>query len=617
MSLLIDGLDELPTGTTESFFSALKSFLNQSDTDIARVILTTRFDAFRMHEDQFTGWRRFSLQPLSMPQIEQCVSGWFTDENQRNNFLSHLGDRRLAELASRPFLLAMMCLVFRRGGALGTNRSDLYSRAISYLEGRHAEQTTERIVRIRREVMWEIAFRSLQMGTLEVDKWTAAGLAAARVASIESSFPERFGEMVELLDAASHDVGILQSSMGRYSFIHRSFQEYMASQRLASTPDGEGILVEHAQISRWEEPIRLYVGSRRDATSQARVLRSLWGVNQALALRALTDATMLPSGFARDLLRTSSPLERVRMLAALKESLRDIDPTTRLRIALETALPLLREDSDSQVLYNAIEVVRWVDAADNEKTLWNVFGAKARQLREILVSDPTSQCEFIPLPGGVFQMGDDDAVDEIERPSHPVEVQPFEIMRFQLTNRAYEIITGRSADERPSVATDDKHPVVEMNWFDAYIAAFRIGCRLPTEAEWEYAARSGSTTAWCFGDDESMLHEYANYEGNAQFHGRPWIVGSGKPNAFGLYDMHGNVWEWCIDWLAPYTSDPVPADNSMGPPTGDARIRRGGGHSYHARGCRSAFRWGNDPSYSYKDIGARFVIDETLVSKGW
>ena len=508
----------------------------------------------------------------------------------------------------------MMCLVFRRGGDLGPNRSELYAKAISYLESRHAEQTTDRISRIRHEVMFEIALRSLQMGTLEIDRWTAAGIAASKLASNEGG-PETFSEVIQFLNDASRDVGILQSSMGRYSFIHRSFQEYMASKRLSNTPDGEGILIEHAQLARWEEPIRLYVGSCRDASGQAGVLRGIWSVNQALALRALADATMLPPGFAREILRTTSASERVRMLVALRESLRDVDAHTRRRIAIETAAPLLREENDSEVLYNAIEVLRWVDPTDDERTLWTAFGAKAKQLRESLLADAAAKFMFVELPGGTTQMGDDRAIDEIEKPSHKVQISSFSIMAYQLTNRAYEAITERPPSERSSISQEDAHPAVQLTWFDAYMSALRVGCRLPTEAEWEYAARGGSSSAWCFGDDESLLREYANYEGNPAAQGRPWVVGSGVSNAFGLFDVHGNVWEWCSDWLAAYdiqmTNDP------QGPSTGTARVRRGGGHSYHARGCRSAFRWGNDPTYSYKDIGARFVLDEELVLRGW
>src|SRR5205823_108323 len=142
---------------------------------------------------------------------------------------------------------------------------------------------------------------------------------------------------------------------------------------------------------------------------------------------------------------------------------------------------------------------------------------------------------------------------------------------------------------RNSVSTRDAQPVVDLTWFDAFVFALRIGCRLPTEAEWEYAARAGATANWCFGDDANEVPRYANFEQGGHAKPGPWEVGSGLPNAFGIYDMHGNVWEWCFDIFGPYSRDAQV--NPSGPERGSMRVRRGGGFAYHSRGCRSAFRW--------------------------
>ena len=110
---------------------------------------------------------------------------------------------------------------------------------------------------------------------------------------------------------------------------------------------------------------------------------------------------------------------------------------------------------------------------------------------------------------------------------------------------------------------------------------------LPTEAEWEYACRAGSTTKWCFGDSESQLGDYAWYDeeyGSGSTH----PVGQKKPNAWGLYDMHGNVWEWCVDWKADYVNSS--SSDPTGPSSGSSRVFRGGSWYYTARNCRSAYR---------------------------
>lgn len=613
VTLLIDGIDELRAGSEEVFFRLLHDFLEDPDTNIARVIVSSRFDAFHEAEKKLEGWHRYSLMPFDDEQIHNFVNNWFDDATRTEPLIARLMDRRLAELASRPFLLAMICLVFQRGGDLGLNRSELYAKAVTYLERRHADIVPERTVRIRRLVLQALALRSLQLGTGELDKWTAAGIAASVLAK-EGEQLDSFETTIKQLDEAARDVGILQSALGRYSFLHRTFQEFLVSLALLNSPEDEGSIIEYCRLRRWEEPIRLYVGGLKTPEEQAGLLRRLWCVNQDLTLRALTDASRLRAGFASELLSESRPADRVHMLSSVRSSLADVDAQTRQRLVFETVEPLLHSDSDSEVIYNAIELVRWVDPSDRKGLLWNSFGRNARQLRESLLTDECDRFAFVEIGPGDFTMGANDSIDEIERPAHRVAVSSFLISVFQLTNRSFDNVNKRNLQHRDSVSKDDLQPAVGLNWFDAYVVAFRLGCRLPTEAEWEYAARAGGTGNWCFGNDETKLKEYAKYEG-VEPAGQPWIVGSGTQNAFGIFDMHGNVWEWCSDWLAPYTSDYQ--SDPTGPAAGTARVRRGGGHSYHARGCRSAFRWGNDPSYRFKDIGVRIVLDNELVERGW
>ena len=130
--------------------------------------------------------------------------------------------------------------------------------------------------------------------------------------------------------------------------------------------------------------------------------------------------------------------------------------------------------------------------------------------------------------------------------------------------------------------------------------------RLPTEAEWEYACRAGSTTTWCFGNDEAKLAEYAWYSDNSQKKTHP--VGQKKLNAWGLYDMHGNVWEWCQDWHGDYPPGPL-TDPKGGPEPGFwkkllfGRVLRGGSWFPDARLTRSAFRGRSHPDFRDNDLG--------------
>ncbi len=147
----------------------------------------------------------------------------------------------------------------------------------------------------------------------------------------------------------------------------------------------------------------------------------------------------------------------------------------------------------------------------------------------------------------------------------------------------------------------DNYPVVYVTWYGASEYARWIGGALPTEAQWEYACRAGSTTAYCFGDDSDSLGEYAWYEDNSDSKTHP--VGQKKPNAWGLYDMHGNVWEWCADWYGDYPSNAV--TDPTGPATGSSRVLRGGSWNYFAGYCRSANRSDSYPDFCSDDYGFR------------
>jgi formylglycine-generating enzyme required for sulfatase activity len=124
---------------------------------------------------------------------------------------------------------------------------------------------------------------------------------------------------------------------------------------------------------------------------------------------------------------------------------------------------------------------------------------------------------------------------------------------------------------------------------------------LPTEAQWEYACRAGSTTKYCFGDDESRLGEYAWFRANSEFKTHP--VGGKKPNAWGLYDLHGNVWEWCQDWHRPYTAEAV--TDPSGPASGWSRVFRGGCWADPAEGLLSMIRESDEPGIKNVALGVR------------
>jgi formylglycine-generating enzyme required for sulfatase activity len=199
--------------------------------------------------------------------------------------------------------------------------------------------------------------------------------------------------------------------------------------------------------------------------------------------------------------------------------------------------------------------------------------------------------EFVLIPAGTFQMGSKDAnAYDDQKLVHQVTIsKPFYLGKYEVTQAQWQAVMV----DKPSNFKGETLPVANVSWgqvqeFIRKLNAREQGTkyRLPTEAEWEYAARAGTTTAYSFGDDERQLAEYAWYSANAG--NMAHAVGQKKPNPWGLYDMHGNVWEWVQDWYGPYTAGN--AVDPAGPPSGSHRVGRGGSWYCGARHCRSADR---------------------------
>jgi formylglycine-generating enzyme required for sulfatase activity len=251
--------------------------------------------------------------------------------------------------------------------------------------------------------------------------------------------------------------------------------------------------------------------------------------------------------------------------------------------------------------------------------------AQARRYVELLADDVT--LEMVAISGGQFLMGSPD--DERERsnsegPQHKVNVPDFFMGRYPVTQAQWRFVANlpqvnRELKLEPSRFRGDMLPVEQVLWYEAVEFCDRLSAytdrtyRLPSEAEWEYACRAGTTTPFHFGD--MILPEVANYNGSYTYAGGP----KGKDrerttsveefniaNAFGLSDMHGNVWEWCKDhWHDNYEGAPSDGSAWLTDNKEAGRIARGGSWLYFPRYCRSAFRYFYTPDFRFYDLGFR------------
>ena len=245
-------------------------------------------------------------------------------------------------------------------------------------------------------------------------------------------------------------------------------------------------------------------------------------------------------------------------------------------------------------------------------------------------TDATTGMQFAFVEGGCFEMGDSTGEgDPNERPVHKVCLSDFYIGAYEVTNNQYQKFMA----QHHSGASEEKNlgganqPVVNVSWEDAASFAEWLSSqsgetyRLPTEAEWEFAARAGSTQSRFWGNNPDEACDYANVADITAKKERPnWTtffcddthfvsaeVGSFKANNFGLYDVLGNVWEWCLDVYNSEAYSKLPQDDPVYQGSGEYRVMRGGGWSNGPLGIRSSHRVGLSPNFGHHALGFRLV----------
>ncbi len=229
--------------------------------------------------------------------------------------------------------------------------------------------------------------------------------------------------------------------------------------------------------------------------------------------------------------------------------------------------------------------------------------------KEKVMKKPT--IEWVSIPAGRFTMGSTETeknrdADEVQ---HEVNISAFRMSKYEVTFTQYDKFCEATGRQKPNDNGWGRgnRPVINVNWYDAVAFAKWIGkgVRLPTEAEWEYACRAGTPTAYNIGN--TIVASQANYCSQNLCRRQTVPVGSFPANAWGLYDMHGNVDEWCNDWYGTHYYENSQNTNPHGPQSGSKRVCRGGSWANFHKFCRSADRSGTEPGYKSTSIGFRLV----------
>ena len=240
---------------------------------------------------------------------------------------------------------------------------------------------------------------------------------------------------------------------------------------------------------------------------------------------------------------------------------------------------------------------------DIEKGIGELHGDRSSNSFVLETTDSIG-LTFVAISPGSFSMGTEQATHEVKI------TEPFELATCPVTQEQFQRVMGTN----PSKFTGLRKPVEWVSWRDAVEFCRKLSAlpqekaaghvyRLPTEAEWEFACRADTTTAYSFGDDDDQLQEYGWYAENSGSSTNP--VGEKKPNPWGLYDMHGNVLEWCQDWYGDYPSSSV--TDPTGAASGSLRVYRGGSWNFNSDYCRSAIRFRRAPDFRNFYLGFRVL----------
>ena len=636
LMLLFDGLDEVADPTRRAAVTRWIERVSAARPNCVPVV-TCRFAGYGgqgADRDEVRLNAKFlelHVRPMDSEQRDTFVRNWYrivetglaTDQSraslraqeQADALVAALGTRdfrttRVAEMISNPLLLANLCLVHRDRGILPKGRGRLYDECVDVLLERWRENKN-----LPLNVTAEQGRRALQPAAAwlhEVSGRTRASAAELSPVIEPALKAVRWtgGDGTAFLRTVRDESGLLTGwGPDQFGFMHLGFQEYLAAcelRRRALEPGGDAETV-YAELARrfgdswWQEVLLLLVGVGNPSLFEPLM-------RKVVAQPSFAQASAL----RRMLLEEAAEVSPAPFLELLGQPPgRDAELWQRQHAALEMLEQMGAKDelallAKKLARHPAPQILAWLE---RRQGIAAVAGG-------MIVTD-RGGVELLPIAGGTFMMGSPDKevgrYDD-EEPLHEVTLSPFLLGRYPVTNEEY----GRFLSDNPQMKPPEywadrrynqaRQPVVGVSWDDAVAFATWAGGRLPTEAEWEYACRAGTTTATYDGDlkdraNDPVLDDIAWYSANSG--DQLPVIGQKKGNAWGLHDMLGTVWEWCADVYGPYQGGPD--TDPTGPRSDDVRPRvvRGGSWLDFARHARSAYRSRIVPGSRYNFLGFR------------
>ena len=632
MLWLCDGLDEVTKDKRENLLSDLKS--NIKDLPSLKIIITSRpLPGFNFNPH----YHYYVIDPLSPKKRSQIIQNYFESEPQIAASLDEKikSQPYLAEFAKIPLLLQIFCWFTRKKQEFPSKRFDMFEAlTLKLLKEWPIQRNSDQFVfdlKTRDQILTALAFEMWQQDISEVspDKMVNFWNHLKQKYFFKKGIKEL--DVKSLLDSLVTCSGLLKESAGKYFFVFRFFAEYyVAKQMQQSSRSGPlaflpfqktfdlASVIDQVQ---WEEPIKLYASKLSKAEDREQFLATLWDKNQPLAIRCFAEMGPVHEiSLLQTFLRYSKIQERETLIKSLPENVRN-----PVKI-IETIKNWLPFEKDGRIWYWSIQIL--LQQPGGNTVFHDLFMSKDPQ-----ISRPIFEMKVIPGQDFFEMRTASDSPKSVQ--IQKVHLSTFRIGIIPVTNKEYlpfcnaiqacfpawlnpKTYSGGQPQEKdilpgikyfskfdPQFLTGENYPVVGITWYDAYLFALWCGGRLPTEAEWEFACCAGASTDWSFGNNENELEKYGFYIANSKGSIQP--VRQREPNSFGLFDMHGNVWEWCQDWFDNYREGFV--ENPQGPEDGVYKVIRGGAWDSEPFQCKSGFRYYYLPHRTFDSIGFRVAQD--------
>ncbi|MCP4117043.1 MAG: SUMF1/EgtB/PvdO family nonheme iron enzyme [Desulfobacteraceae bacterium] len=616
---LLDGLDEVADLTRreevkEWIVDALGYYPS------CRFVVTCRFAGYGKTVKLNENFLEMHIRPMNADQAERFIHNWYRivetglakapeqaqgiAREKSASLVSRLKEpdfraRRVFELTRNSLLLTNICLVHRHRGGLPDKRARLYEECIDVLleHWRAAKQ-------LRIGVSAQTGKRALQPAALWLHRQEGrtkakAGELAPYIEPALVDLKWTQGPVKDFLRKIRDESGLLTGwDQENYGFMHLGFQEYLAAREIRRKSfEDESVLKElasHFGESWWQE-VTLLLLALEEPSRFTPFMREVVKLPAFAKFPELVDACLDDAAEA--------PLKP--FVELLEADIGKADDLPERRQAAIRVLKRLSPESLEEFKEN------------NEKRFLpetrGTIRAVTSQKDQAIIKADRGGYQLIKIPGGKFMMGAPEKEKDrrdYEGPIHRVKVPEFYMGLYPVTNQEYEVFLNDNPNmDEPKYWADRKfnlptQPVVGVSWKDAKRYAEWAGLRLPTEAEWEYACRAGTTTRFYSGDKDKDLRWAGWYRSNSKLLLHP--VGEKEPNGLGLYDMHGNVWEWMEDdWHGNYNGAPENGSAWINRKRGGRRVLRGGCWYGGAGFCRSAFRYGLEPGIRFIDIGFR------------